>query len=372
MPITAVQLKGTHNSYHIDPAPTGGSFWALGLNLLIGEYRYTHDPILEQLERGVRHFEFDIHFGRGGRVLNYHLPVLDPDTRCKCLATCLGTIKTWSDRHPTHLPVFVLLEVKYHTWVEDYRAFANPPGDADFRRIEDTIVAAWAGGASASGGGDHHDGGGGRLFVPDELRGNFSTLNGAVRRCGWPSVGEMRQKTVFALLDSGGVRDAYLKGEHAGLRGRLMFTLASFGGAALTDPDVAMIKNDSPTLLLPADTGKAGAGVGLAGIQEAVGLGFLVRTRGTVVDDNSAKRLRAARDSGAQLISMDGATLHADWDAHVVRGEGNSGGDDEAAATTAGLDSAAARCGPVPVRTTTPNCSWTTCNLTCRLPRRSP
>lgn len=326
MPITGIQLKGTHNSYHIKP---NGKFLAFGLNTVHPGFQYAHDPILQQLDRGVRHFEFDLHFGQDRRALNYHLPFLDAATHCKCLSTCLATLKSWSDDNPNHLPLFVLMELKYRSWVEDYRAFTNLPGEDEFLSIENTILAAWSSAPE-------------RIFVPDQLRGNYTTLNDAVRQCGWPSVGEMRQKIVFALLDNKEMRDAYIRGKHAGLRNRVMFTLSKLDKgtmAKMNDDEVAMVKVDNPE------------GASMAVIQEAVRLGFLVRTRGSVVHDNAAKRLHSATDSGAQLITMDGDTLHADWEAHVA-GQGAG-------------DVAAARCGRVPVRAALEGCVWHDCNLSC-------
>ena len=48
---------------------------------------------------------------------------------------------------------------------------------ADFDRVEATVRDVWAGEPS-------------KLFTPDDLRGNYTSLARAVVECGWPDVAE--------------------------------------------------------------------------------------------------------------------------------------------------------------------------------------
>ena len=93
-------MKGTHNSYKLKPL---FNLWALGINLMIPDFQYQHDPLRVQLNNDVRHFELDVHFGDSGRILNYHLPELDKETHCRCFLHCWMTRRTSASRR-TRIP----------------------------------------------------------------------------------------------------------------------------------------------------------------------------------------------------------------------------------------------------------------------------
>ncbi|MBZ0252838.1 MAG: phosphatidylinositol-specific phospholipase C1-like protein, partial [Candidatus Methylomirabilis sp.] len=156
--VNQIQVRGTHNSYHVQPAiPFDAS------------HCYTHAPLDVQLEdQGVRAFELDVHWSAGaGEVEVYHLGLIDQQTTCKRLRDCLGTIDAWSDGRPTHLPIFVWIEVK-----DQYggQRFANlDPVDAAFR-----------------------DAFGAKLLTPDEVQGDAPTLREAIETRGWPTLAEAR------------------------------------------------------------------------------------------------------------------------------------------------------------------------------------
>jgi Phosphoinositide phospholipase C, Ca2+-dependent len=254
--LTDIQVKGTHNSYHIEPDP-----------LVTAEWGYTHVPLAEQAAfQGVRQFELDAQWEEAtGELAVLHVPVLDDQSTCPYLGECLFGLRLWSDQNPSALPLVVLIEPKTE--------FAN--GEAlDVDLLEDTILSAWPRE---------------RIFTPDDLQGDAESLQAAVLERGWPTLGEVRQKLIVVLLDRDAGLDAYTEGGTT-LAGRLMFA-----NADLASPLGAFYLYDDPVNDGPA-------------IAEAVADGFLVRTRadsGGAPEDGDRTQLDAALDGGAQLLSTD-------------------------------------------------------------------
>jgi hypothetical protein len=99
--LSQIQLKGSHNSYHLAPRFPLSRTW-----------RYTHAPLDVQLStQGVRQVELDVRWDEGELRVG-HLPVVDGRSTCRTLDECLRQLKRWSKRHPRHLPVFVFIEPK--------------------------------------------------------------------------------------------------------------------------------------------------------------------------------------------------------------------------------------------------------------------
>lgn len=252
-----IQMKGTHNSYHKAMPLTG---WTS-----IG---YTHAPLIEQLEgQGVRQLELDIHECRGGDFCVYHISVIDPRSTCGTLRDCLGEVKSWSQSHRDHHPIFIFLEIKESTKrTKDWSFFGN---------LENHVLSVF----------NRRD-----ILMPDDVRGQDFTLRHAIVSRGWPEIDLVRGKIVFVLLDEGGHRDNYTL-EAPSLQRRLMFTTSSFARE-----DAAIIKVDDPQGRYKE-------------IQGLAQLGFMVRTRADA-DLKEGKagdftRLEAALSSGAHMISTD-------------------------------------------------------------------
>src|SRR5262245_40224672 len=132
--LNQIQVLGTHNSYHIrakDP------LWSalLAFSSIFLELEYTHQPLDEQFsQQGVRQVEIDVFADpQGGlyarrdaqRALGIveptppellqpgfkvlHLQDIDFETICLTFKDCLADVKTWSDTHPGHLPIMILV-----------------------------------------------------------------------------------------------------------------------------------------------------------------------------------------------------------------------------------------------------------------------
>ncbi|MBI2890191.1 MAG: hypothetical protein HYY13_05345 [Nitrospirae bacterium] len=252
-----IQMKGTHNSYHLAPSP-----------FVVVDLDYSLPPLEDQLSSmGVRQFELDVHWrAEASRFAVYHIPYADEGTRCYWFADCLSIFKAWSDAHPHHHPLFIFLEPKDE--------IDPSPILGHYEDLEAEILSVWPGE---------------RVLTPEEARGSAPTLREAVTQDGWPPVSDLRGRAVFVMLDTGTHRARYTF-SRTSLDGRLMFVTAE-----PSDPFAAVLKLDDP---LAED----------ASIRAAVQAGFLVRTRADSVTEPRAgdtRRRDTALAGGAHMISTD-------------------------------------------------------------------
>jgi hypothetical protein len=142
--LNEIQMIGSHNSYHAG-LTAGMAAWLRVHNPRAAEtLDYSHPPLDVQLSNGVRQLEIDVFADtHGGRYASPAAPKLiaqaglnpdppfDPDglfkrpgfkvlhvqdidyrSNCEPFTGCLAIIRTWSDAHPGHLPIYVLIETK--------------------------------------------------------------------------------------------------------------------------------------------------------------------------------------------------------------------------------------------------------------------
>jgi hypothetical protein len=260
--LSDVQAKGTHNSYHIEP---DFAFDA--------SHEYTHLPLNEQLaDQGVRQFEIDVHYHQEDGFQVFHIPVIDQETTCLQLSDCLQVIKDWSDSNQLHMPIMVWFELK-----DDVDSLVPELDTLEGRylELEELVLSVWPRE---------------RILTPDEVRGDFSTLSEAVKTVGWPTLGALRGRIVFSLLESGAHRDSYLEGAPS-LEERLLFVGASSG----QDDYAAMFKiNDAQS--------------GSAYVSSLVEDGFIVtcNTDGADnSDEHNSQKLADSLASGVNFLSSD-------------------------------------------------------------------
>ena len=208
----------------------------------------------------------------GFKVL--HDSAVDYLTTTPTLIHALKEIKSWSQKNPEHIPIFILLEMKDSSPVP----LAKKP--VPFTRklleeVEDEIISVF----------DKKN-----IITPDYVRGNFKTLREAIIRQGWPKLGNSLGKVMFGLDNGGNIRNMYVKG-NASLEGRILF--ASVGEK---DPGAAFFKLNNPVRSHST-------------IQNLVKNGFMVRTRADSDTREARKNETMRRDkalsSGAQFISTD-------------------------------------------------------------------
>ncbi len=268
-----VQVLATHNSYHIAPDPAVIKT-AMAFDKGAGGWDYTHPPINEQLDAGLRSFEIDLNY-MDGKIHVFHVPLLDQKSSCPLFTDCLSTVLAWSNAHPNHLPISLLLEIK-----EDYAAWNKSMGawsasdlaqlDAEVRQIIPEN----------------------KLITPDLVRGSHATLEEAVLAGNWPKLSEARGKILLAIHEDERLRELYVE-HNPSLEGRPCF-IRSLPGA----PYSAFIVADNPYD---------------KEIPGWIRAGYYVRTR---ADSGAARgmdeRAKAALECGAQIVSTDHPLGHPD------------------------------------------------------------
>jgi len=216
----------------------------------------------------------------GFKVL--HIKDVDYLTYYYTLKEALAAIKTWSDAHPNHLPLFINIETKTYGPAEAsgilrFLGFKRMvPFDATACDSIDAEVKSIFG--------NNLD----NILTPDRLRGNYTSLDDMAKHNGWPLLDDCSGKIVFIML--GDAKELYGAG-HPSLTGRAMCTYSSPG-----KPECAFIMKDNPV----RDS---------ALIKQLVLQGYIVRTRSDAetveARNNDNIRKLAAFASGAQITSTD-------------------------------------------------------------------
>jgi hypothetical protein len=297
-----VVAVGTHNSYKLAIPPEELAAMQAARGPAVLGLDYAHRLIAEQLDAGARQLELDVvHDPQGGRYARpltalgrgvalppaaqaalarpgfkvLHMPDVDFRSSCLTFVECLTVVRTWSQAHPDHAPILILINAK--------EGQASVPGGvtplafdpASFDALDAEIRTVF---------------GPDRLITPDQVQGRRRTLREAVLAGGWPRLGEARGKVFFAL-DESPAKVAVYRGARRSLEGRAMFVNtdeASPAAAYLTLNDPIRQKDR---------------------IAAAVKAGFIVRTRADAetiaARAASVAQRTAALASGAQYVSTD-------------------------------------------------------------------
>lgn len=313
--INQIQVIGTHNSYHTGLAPSERKLIEEQNPKAMRALDYAHAPLGDQLSSGVRQLEIDVYAdSKGGRYAHpiiidkvaaaglpadpdfdpnhemdkpgfkvMHVMNFDQRSSCHTLISCLTTIRGWSEQHPGHVPIFILLETKQGRPGRSQTANGPEPfTSATFDALDAEIRSVFS---------DKE------MITPDQVRGRYDTLLEAIQASGkhatgnkaggWPTLADARGKVVF-LMDQRPVEAVYTEG-HPSLRGRVIFTNAVPGA-----PDAAFTEENDGTK---------------EEIDALAKQGYLIRTR---TDDgteearaNDHTRADRALSSGAQMLSTD-------------------------------------------------------------------
>jgi hypothetical protein len=202
-----------------------------------------------------------------------HVQDLDERSTCHTFIACLRDVRTWSEAHPRHIPIFILVETKEETPHDMPNAVkAEPFTSALFDALDTEIRSVFRPN---------------EIITPDEVRGNASTLVEAAHAGNWPTLAKARGRVIF-LMDQQHVGRIYTEG-HPSLKGRILFT-----NAIPDAPDAAFVEQNEGSV---------------EEINSLVKQGYLVRTRtdeGTEqARTNDTTRRDLALSSGAQMLSTD-------------------------------------------------------------------
>jgi hypothetical protein len=333
--LNQLQLIASHNSYRLRTRDsvlimlnylynTG----TLPANLNPRGLDYEHLPFDAQMsDYGIRGVEIDIYNDpQGGAFANrqmnslfqapvasgvaalnapgfkvLHIKDVDYNTHYYTFVQALKALKTWSDAHPNHLPLFVNIETK-----------SDAPGDNATLAGMGFLPAPLFDAAAAdaldaeikSVFGANLD----KIITPDKLRGNLNSLNDVVTQKKYPTLGEARGKIIFII--EGAVLPFYTAA-HPSLKNRAAFIYATAG----TPEAVFLLLNN--------------AVASKATIASRVNEGYIVRTRADG-DTEQARTgdytaMNAAFESGAQIISTDyyradpRGGIDSNWTTYKVR-----------------------------------------------------
>jgi hypothetical protein len=306
--LNQIQVIGTHNSYHIVPAPAVLELVATSSRRQAEGLDYSHRPFAEQFsDLGIRQIELDVFADpKGGlfaeptlrkmvkargkdpgpdpnadgqlrkpglKVL--HVQDVDFRTHGATFVDALKQVRAWSKAHPGHVPILIMVELK------DGGIFGLPTQPVKFGRAElDGVDAEILSVFDRS-----------EILTPDRVRGSSATLPEAIHSRGWPELESVRGLVLFALDNEGAIRDRYVEG-HPALKDRLLFVTTD----GPTAPEAAWFKVNDPVKEFDR-------------IQRLVREGFLVRTRADADTRQSRANDVTQRDkamaSGAQFLSTD-------------------------------------------------------------------
>ena len=324
LPINELQVIGSHNSYRKRTDPYILGFLYQYSDILPPYFNpdtwdYEHQPLDVQFnEHGIRSIELDVFDDPAGGLFYYrygktvvmndpaagysnipalgapglkilHYPDLDYNTNnYYTFKQGLMAVKNWSDSHPNHLPMVILIEPKEDNphveldgiaqlfGIPNYFTNTIPFTAANIGRIEDEIWDIFPENM---------------VITPDNVRGNMPSLNHAITHKKWPKLEDARGKVLFVMMPSNNEREAYLS-LYPGLQGATMFVFSQPG-----NPETAFVQIDNPVS-------------NLIQIKNLVTEGYMVRTRADAdtyearYPGNTARR-DAAFASGAQIVSTD-------------------------------------------------------------------
>jgi hypothetical protein len=338
LPMNRIQVLASHNSYRMRPPEHIMQFLYMVADTLPDEYHpntldYTHTSLEQQFDGyGIRGIEFDIFRDpEGGRFYNrmgnalmgmdpeshetellqpglkvLHFPDFDFETHYLTFIEALEALKTWSESHPNHIPISVVIQAKEDSPGDLVPGMgltrALPFDQNGVEEIESEILQVF--GQSLS-----------QIILPDEVRGSYGTLREAVLAKNWPSLDQSRGRLYFVLLAEDSTISHYTD-DHPSLQGRLMFVFTDD-----SSDEAAFLKIDDPKL----DYGT---------IKEKVAAGFMIKTRADA-DTYEARtgdysRMMNAFTSGAQIIATDyyradpRAASDVQWSSYEVHLPGNA------------------------------------------------
>lgn len=314
LPINQIKVLGSHNSYRRMTDSGILKFIHLADPFFKKELppayhlEYDHLPLDSQLENyGMRSFELDIYYDpkggryykRQGNALRFrstksnvdallwpgmkvlHISDIDYNTNYYTFKDALQALKVWSSDHPTHLPLYVMVELK-EDGISDHVKIAGFKTALKFDlkamlEVRDEINFIFADNPK-------------QILSPDDFRKNHSSLREAITTIGYPKLQEARGKIVFILMAGERLSDELTK-QYPSYKGLPFFTFAE-----PNKPEAVFIKVDDPI----EHTER---------IKDLVAKGYMVRTRSDVETieprKNDYTMFNKAKESNAQIISTD-------------------------------------------------------------------
>jgi hypothetical protein len=226
-----MQVVGTHNSYKVAIPPAELAMIAAKSPDGARSLDYSHLPLAQQLDLGMRQLEIDFLYDpEGGRYAHpllpqmsgqpydaaamdkpgfkvLHIPDVDVRSHCATFVICLQQIRAWSDAHPDHVPILIMMNAKDGEPAVPGGVVPLPYDARAYDTLDAEIRSVF---------------GPDRLITPDDVRGTAKTLRAGALAGGWPTLEAARGKVFFALDESPAKVKAYMRG-HESLEGLPVF-----------------------------------------------------------------------------------------------------------------------------------------------------
>lgn len=293
--INQIQIVGTAESYKLAPSAEMLSLIRMGGKKDAEALDFSQPTIAAQLDAGARALSFDIVYDPHGGLFKspsgasmadelldaeyvaamtqsgfkvIHVPDVDFNSSCITLKDCLAEVSAWSQAHPTHIPLVIVLHCTDTRTPMPGATKPLPFDDAAATALDTEIRASFADGA---------------IITPAQVKGDHASLKEAMQAGGWPTLRAARGKILFVLND-----DAKAAALYSADPARPMF--------AATDeasPNAAFVMIDDPIK-------------NAARITADVRVGLIVLTRADAdtveARGDDTKRRDQAFASGAQII----------------------------------------------------------------------
>ncbi len=298
--LNEIQVIGSHNSYKQSIDPALFAYLSKTDSAALSTIDYSHISLSQQLDLGLLDLEIDIYADpKGGKYSHprglemvkgqppfdpegvmkepgfkvFHIPDIDFRSNCLTFKMCLQELKSWSEKHPGHYPVFITMNAKDEGLKREGAAVPQKFTSSTFDSLDNEITTYL---------------GKEKLITPEMVKGKYPTLESAVLHHNWPLIKNVKGKFLFVLDETGDKLTTYIKG-HPSLKGRILFT-----NSKPRTPEAAfMIMNDAKK----------------DSIQSMVKKGYIVRTRADSDTRESRSNYKstfeAACKSGAQIITTD-------------------------------------------------------------------
>lgn len=298
--LNEIQVIGSHNSYKQSIDPSLFAYLSKYDSASMSKIDYSHISLSDQLDLGLLNLEIDVYadpeggkysLPRGLELVKeqpsfdpdnvmkepgfkvFHIPDIDFRSNCLTFKRCLQELKSWSEKHPDHFPVFITINAKDEGVKKEGFTVPQKFTSSTFDSLDKEITTYL---------------GKENLITPEMVKGKYPTLESAVQHHNWPLIENVKGKFLFVLDETGDKITTYIKG-HPSLQGRILFT----NSKQQTPEAAVMILNNAKT----------------DSIQSMVKKGYIVRTRADSdtkeARNNDKSTFEAACKSGAQIITTD-------------------------------------------------------------------
>ncbi len=266
--LNQIQMLASHNSYKKKGSDLGHLFVGLGDSFDEARaMKYGYQKLTNQLELGIRSFEFDVRLRKTHFMLT-HVPLVDNSSVAPRFDMALSELKLYSDYHEDHLPIIILMEIKDDWMILDHAL--NEIDDEALLRLDLLIEETL----------------GDKLFKPKDMINDDRSLYETILNDGWPSVSSLRGKFIF-VLHPGSFTSRYLALDDT-LQSQKMFIGTYFESSS--EHYASFVVHNDPDI----ET-----------IQSMIDRNLIVRTRIDSGLNFNVNRFLDAINSGAQILTSD-------------------------------------------------------------------